>query len=80
MTAAKALFTVTAGVIPGTLEDEYTRQWCYTARMAEADRALGPEPATTNRFTEMLKEVHQYAMEISDPARVNWVKTEFIWI
>ena len=38
MKAAKAAWVVTAGVMPGTIEDEYTLQLGYTSDDYEADK------------------------------------------
>lgn len=94
MTAAKAMWQVTAGVLPGTTEDEYTRAWGYTSRDYEADKLITAENAriiinaenekelsevTDTKFMLLRDEAYNYAKEITDPNVVNWVKVDFIW-
>ena len=76
--AAKAIFEVHAGVIPGQPMPEYTRRWGYTSTDYQHDRSV-PEGEDTI-FTTRLKEAHAYAMSITSPAYVNWVNVHWIWI
>lgn len=77
--AAKAFFTVTAGIIPGDVIQHYSRQWCYTSDEYEKDRAsTGQSPAPIFRKYQAAAE--EYAREITDPALVNWVRCEFLWV
>jgi hypothetical protein len=78
MQAAKAFFTVTAGVIPGVIMDEYTKQWGYTSADYEADAKVLPDQPTI--FSTRLEEAHKYAMGLSNPAYVNWVRVEWMWV
>lgn len=80
--AAKAFFSVTAGVIPGTAEPGYTKQWSYSSLDFEADvKALEADPERqTSDFIEKMDAAYEYARSITDPRAVNWVKVEFIWI
>lgn len=75
----QAAWTVTAGVIPGTIEPEHTRQWMYTSELREQDAAIAQEQ-DTNNFTRMMQEAHDYALQITNPAYLNWVKVEFMWL
>ena len=80
--AAKAFFTVTAGVIPGTAMPSYTKQWDYTSLDFERDvEALKQDPERqTSDFIEKMDAAHAYARSITDPRAVNWVKVEWIWV
>jgi hypothetical protein len=78
MTAAKALFEVTAGVLPGFPMPEYTKSWGYTSDEYEQDRQTPPEEMTI--FATRLNEVHEYAKGLSNPAYLNWVKVEWLWV
>ena len=78
MQAAKALFEVQAGIIPGQPMPEYTRHWGYTSDEYEQDRNTPQDQATI--FSTRMKEVHDYAMGLSNPAYVNWVRVDWIWV
>ena len=72
------MFTVTAGVVPGELIPDYTRQWFYTSADYEGDIAKPQDEQTT--FTAYMTAAHGYAQAITDPRRLNWVKVEWIWV
>lgn len=82
MMAAKAIFTVTAGVIPGVLMPEYTKAWGYTSVDYQNDvEALEKDPERrTSDFIDKMNAAHEYARSITDPRAVNWVKVDFMWI
>lgn len=72
----KARWTVTAGLYPGHVIEEFTRTWEYLSEDYDADRKT---PYATN-FMELVKTAGLYAMTITDPSKVNYVKTEFMWL
>ena len=76
--AAKAIFEVQAGVIPGTPMPEYTKRWGYTSEDFEHDRTVPQDQPTI--FSQRLQEAHEYAKGLSNPAYVNWVHVDFLWI
>lgn len=76
--AAKALIGVYAGVIPGTPMAEFTKNWGYTSEDYEADKLVPPDQPTI--FSQRLDEAHKYAMGLSNPAYVNWVRVDWIWV
>jgi len=79
--AVKAILTVQAGVFPGESMQELFRHWSYTSEDYAKDCALGPEAsADASIFTQRLKDAHAYALSLTDPSRVNWVRTEWIWV
>ena len=78
MQAAKALIEVQAGVIPGEPMPELTRRWSYNSEEFEKDKLVPQDQPTI--FSKRLKEAHDYAMGLSNPAYVNWVRVDFIWI
>lgn len=94
MQAAKAAWVVTAGVLPGTIDDEYTLQLGYTSSDYEADKETADENDRIMEEAETEKELDEvkdtlfmqrrdraleHAKEIMNPSRVNWVRVEFIW-
>jgi hypothetical protein len=78
MQACKALFTVNAGVIPGIGIAEYCKRWSYDSDEYERDRATPQDQPTI--FSKRLHEAHDYAMGLSNPAHVNWVHVDWIWV
>ena len=78
LNAAKALFEVRAGIIPGESMPEYTKRWGYTTGEYQQDRDTPADQPTI--FSQRLKEVHEYAQGMSNPAYVNWVRVDFIWV
>lgn len=77
-TAAKGFFTVTAGMIPDQPLPEISRQWSYTSLDYAADRET-PHSAVT-RFSSMRGQALAYANGLMDPAGLNWVRVEFVWV
>lgn len=78
MQSAKALIGVQAGVIPGDPMPEYTRNWGYTSEDYEHDQTVPQDQPTI--FSQRLQEAHDYAMGLSNPAYVNWVRVDWIWV
>ena len=78
MQAAKAIFSVYAGVIPGIGMDAFTKQWGYTSEDYELDMKTPEDQKTI--FSMRLQEAHDYAMGLSNPRYVNWVRVDWIWI
>lgn len=73
----KALWKITAGIIPGEPMHEYERVFSYKASEWEADQARGEGQPT--RFAEIQREAHEYFTQLTDPRVVNWVTLEFLW-
>lgn len=78
MARAKAFFEVTAGVIPGTPMPEYSKRWSYTDEDYGKDKEVPPDQTTI--FSTRLQEAHDYAMGLSNPTYVNWVRVDWIWV
>jgi hypothetical protein len=79
LTALKASWTVTAGVIPGHIESQFTKQFFYTSEHYEQDGSNAKDGKDTNLFTAMMKEAHDYMLQINDPRRLNWARLDFMW-
>jgi hypothetical protein len=78
---AKAFFTVTAGIIPGTVDPQYTKHWNYTDLDYEDDVRAVQDPAPApSKFMVMRDAAHEYARSITDPRAVNWVRVDFMWV
>jgi hypothetical protein len=78
MTVCKAIFQVTAGVIPKEAMPEYTRRWTYDSDDFEQDRQTPQDRETI--FSKRLREAHDYAMGLSNPAHTNWVRVDWLWV
>jgi hypothetical protein len=57
---------------------EHTKRWDYTVAEYEVDCATPQDQPTI--FSKRLDEVHAYAKGLSNPAFVNWVRVEWMWI
>lgn len=76
MNALKAIWTVTMGVVPGVPMPEYSRQWSLTS----ADLDGKPLNEQGEAFRLRRDEATEYAADMQDPLKTNWVKMEFLWI
>lgn len=76
MNQAKVLLEVQAGVLPGTPEPEFTRQWAITSEEWHA-----PDANQSAILAEANGKMQGYAaLLMLQPDRLNWVKTEWIWL
>jgi hypothetical protein len=78
MKACKALFEVRAGVISGVPIAEFSKRWTYDSEEFEQDRQTAQDQPTI--FSTRLQEAHDYAMGLSNPAHVNWVRVDWLWV
>jgi len=76
--AAKAFFVVTAGVLLESPMPEHSRKWDYTSQDYEDDVKLAPHERTL--FVVQRDAALAYARDLIDPAHLNWVKLEFVWV
>jgi len=79
MTGLTGAWEVVAGVLPGEPLKEYTKRFLYTSDDAEKDRQNNDDGEPTNVFTEKMQQAYDYAMQITNPSKVNWVRVDFIW-
>ncbi len=91
MESARVIMEVVAGVIPGQPMPEYTKRWGITSREwygPEEQPGWAPDEAAVaqerQRRADLLKSRYQlaqeYAVSILDPACVNWVRVEWLWL
>lgn len=83
--SAKVIIEVTAGVIPGTPEPQFTRRWAITSReWEEAQQKDMMEDGIFHPMAELLvlraAQADAYAMMLRDPSRINWTRTDWIWL
>jgi hypothetical protein len=80
MQRLRASWQVFAGVIPGQPLDDLTKSWYYTEDDYEKDKAMPKDTEEISIFQTYMKEASDYALSITHPAYVNWIKNEFIWL
>lgn len=76
MQAARCAWEVTAGIIPGRVDDQHTRRWGLTSD--EWDGGKGYElflqrEALANAYARYLQELCCMGKE------VNWTRVDFVW-
>jgi len=75
--------TVTAGVVPGVAEEEYTKAWHWSSSdqenlMQTKDMALQNDYRM--KWITMQGESREYAAALEDPRRVNWIRRDWMWM
>jgi hypothetical protein len=78
MNSCKALIEVNAGVIPEVGMAEYHKRWSYDSDEYAQDCGTPQDRPTI--FSKRLQEAHDYAMGLSNPAYVNWVRVDWMWV
>lgn len=85
-TSAKCIIEVTAGIIPGEPEAKFTRRWaiasCEWEEAQAADANSDPEHAfaTYLLLSGRAAQADEYARALRNPARLNWVRTDWVWL
>jgi hypothetical protein len=88
---ARLIIEVSAGIIPGTPMDEYTKRFAlteaewqdalgeYAAKQAAGDTVTPPVQAAV--LAELNGRANGYAQYLMmQPDYVNWVRTEWVWL
>lgn len=75
--------TVTAGVVPGVPEAEYTKVWSWADSdqqnmMQMKDMDLQNEYRM--KWIALQGESREYAAALEDPRRVNWIQRTWMWM
>jgi hypothetical protein len=71
----RMVLEVSAGLVPGQPEQKFTKQFVilsddwHNASRFERIQKLG----------NLLDDAHEYAIDITDPNKVNWVRTDWIY-
>lgn len=74
--SAKVIVEVMAGVLPGDPEQEYVRRWFIGSEEWERLGVRQPE-----KLAELNGKAQGYAMWLMlQPDRLNWVRTEWLWV
>ena len=74
----RGIWTLQVGLSPTMLQAELAEQWFYLREDHEFDLTVHPEMPT--RFSELDTAAHARARELTDPARMNYLKLEFLWL
>jgi hypothetical protein len=86
METAKLVIEVSAGLIPGQAEPEFTRRWAITSAEWEVAQAEDEKADEAHRFYAYLllsgraAQADEYARALRNPARFNYVRTDWIWM
>lgn len=89
MQALKCYVQVTAGIMLGETDPEWTKRWEWVINAKKFERVNNTlyTPSAEVRTEEVLLAVHQlwdeateYARELQNPGFVNWVKLEWVWM
>jgi hypothetical protein len=74
---------VTAGVIPGVIEKQYTKAWYWTSSDQENMMQMENEALQNEyrmKWIAMQGESREYAASLEDPRRVNWIRRDWMWM
>lgn len=71
----KAIWEVTAGVMPNFPIDDYYKRWHLLSREWDGGSEKGRE-----RYEDLVAKVAHYAQSIQNPSGVNWVRMEWTWL
>lgn len=76
--SARVIVEVVAGLIPQQPEPEFTRRWAITSEeWATAER----DAKSAERLAELNGKAQGYAaLLMLQPDRLNWVRTDWIWL
>lgn len=76
MNTARVMLEVQAGVLPGAAMPEYTKQWAISSEEWNAE-GVDQSALLAEANGKALGYAHLLMLS---PDRVNWVKTEWIWL
>lgn len=76
----RALLTVTAGILPGRADPDYTRRWTIGAREFDDAMAQGVEVAGEVLADRNARAIGYAGYLMLQPDRLNWVRTDWIWL
>jgi len=78
MSGARVIVEVVAGLIPNDPMPEYTRRWALTGEEWSAAIADG---TAEEKLAELNGRAQGYAMLLMlQPNRLNWVRTDWLWV
>lgn len=72
MEPARVIVEVTAGLIPGRAEPQFTKRWAVTS--------LEWQERGEEVLREREQEADEYARQLREPSRLNWVRTDWLWL
>lgn len=84
--SARVIIDVQVGVMPGEPEPQFTRRWVITSDEWEEAQARDAVCDDAHAFSSLLlltsraAAADEYARLVRNPARFNWVRTEWTWM
>ena len=75
---AKLLIEVMAGMFPGEADPQYTKRWAWSS--IEQENLVKGDPAAKDRYIRIAGESREYAASLENPAVLNWVRRDWIWL
>jgi hypothetical protein len=80
VSATRCIIDVTAGVLPGHAEPEYGRRWTMSAAQWDEAQRQGPDQCAA-LLSELSGQAAGWAAYLQlQPERLNWVRTEWVWL
>lgn len=76
----KAYFQVFVGLVPGKPMEELSKTWVYTSKDFEIDNSTQRAEGQLSIFQKKMKAAQDYADSMINPAHVNWVRFDWIWL
>lgn len=76
MESARALWEVTAGLVPGEPEARHTRRYGVTSAEWDEGRGL---PLLLERWHQAVAYATYLQLLCANGREVNWVRVEFVW-
>lgn len=75
--ATKMMIEVTAGIVPGREEKEFTKQYLYMSDDYDSDLKLPPHQ---QKMGFLMAEAYEYARALPVPHALNWVTVDVVWL
>ena len=72
----KAQIIVQAGMFPGEIMPRFTRIWNLSSEIVEACE----RDPNDYRYMDAMGTAMNYAANLQNPNKVNWVRVEWIWM
>lgn len=70
--AARCVWEVVAGIIPGQPIPDFTKRWAMTASEYES-------PDAFQIYAKRMMDATEYMQALQNPKQVNWVRLDWIW-
>lgn len=78
MEQAKLIIEVVAGLVPNQPMPEYTRRWYWTS--ADQAALVTEDKEAQTKYILIAGESREYAASLENPAQLNWVRRDWLWL